>query len=81
MTIVDLKVGDKFKVIKVTMAKEIGKRLVDMGFTKGVVGTVKRFATFGDPIEVEILGYKVAIRKKEAKGIEVEKINSDEVNK
>jgi len=74
MTILDLKNGDKFKVKKVKISKEIGKRLVDMGFTFGVTGKVKRCALLGDPIEVEILGYNISIRKSEADGIEIEKI-------
>lgn len=74
MTIVDLKDKQKFVVKRVVLRKEIGKRLSDMGFTNGVVGTVIRSALFGDPIEVNILDYNVSIRKSEASGIEVNPI-------
>ncbi len=72
MTIIDLKNGDRFNVKKVILNKEVGKRLSDMGFTKGVSGTVIRSALLGDPIEVNIMNYNVSIRKSEASGIEVE---------
>jgi Fe2+ transport system protein FeoA len=74
MTILDLKNGESFIVKRVKLGKEIGKRLVDMGFTKGVEGEVKRCALLGDPIEVKILNYNISIRKSEAKGIEIEKL-------
>lgn len=74
MSIIDLKNKEMFKVKRVTLKKEVGKRLSDMGFTKGVTGTVLRSALLGDPIEVSILNYNVSIRRSEAEGIEVEKV-------
>ena len=74
MTIADLMNGEKFRVKKVTLAKEIGKRLADMGFTKGVEGTVVRCALLKDPLQVRIYGYNVSIRKSEAHGIEIERL-------
>ena len=83
LTIADLKTGEKFKVKKITLGKEIGKRLADMGFTHGVEGEVIRCALLGDPLQISILHYQVSIRKSEALGIEVEPIqqsNSDFIN-
>lgn len=74
MTILDLKDNEKFVVKKVTLKKEVGKRLSDMGFTNGVTGTVIRSALLGDPIQVRILSYNISIRKSEASGIEVESV-------
>jgi len=71
MTLVDLKPGDSFVVDGVSLSHETGKRLADMGFTKGVEGRVVRVALFGDPIQVSILGYQVSIRKSEAAGVDV----------
>lgn len=72
MTIGDLKTGDGFVVQGVELSRETGKRLADMGFTKGVEGRVIRKALFGDPFQVSILGYQVTIRKSEASGVTVE---------
>lgn len=74
MSIFDLKNGDNFKVKHVTLPKEIGKRLADMGFTEGVEGRVVRSALFGDPLHIKLMGYDISIRKSEAKGVSVEKI-------
>jgi len=71
MTIGDLKTGDSFVVHGVELSRETGKRLADMGFTRGVEGKVIRKAMFGDPFQVSILGYQVSIRKAEADGVTI----------
>jgi Fe2+ transport system protein FeoA len=71
MTIGDLKTGEAFVVEGVQLGRETGKRLADMGFTRGVAGKVVRKALFGDPFQVSILGYQVSIRKAEALGVRV----------
>jgi Fe2+ transport system protein FeoA len=73
MTIGDLRNGDSFTVRYVTLKREIGKRLADMGFTEGAAGTVVRSALLGDPLQVKIRGYDVSIRRSEADGVLVEK--------
>ncbi len=70
-----LKTGDKAKVIKLTGGKEFRKRVSEMGLVKGAVFRIKTIAPLGDPIEIEIKGYKLSIRKSEATNILVEKIN------
>lgn len=72
MTIVDLKPGECFVVRGVELTRETGKRLADMGFTRGAEGRVVRKALFGDPLQVSILGYQVTIRKSEAAGVSIE---------
>ena len=76
MTIVDLRKGDRFVVTGVELTRETGKRLADMGFTRGTEGQVVRKALFGDPLQVSILGYQVTIRKSEAAGVIVEPLVS-----
>ena len=76
MTIGDLKAGDSFVVKGVELTRETGKRLADMGFTRGVQGRVVRKALFGDPFQVSILGYQVTIRKAEAGGVSVDLVDA-----
>jgi ferrous iron transport protein A len=64
--------GGSFTVVKVTLGKEVGKRLADMGFTAGTEGTVVRRGFFRGPLQVHIRGYDILIRRFEAAGIEVE---------
>lgn len=48
------------------------KRLLEMGFTPGSLVTVERVAPMGDPVEVNVKGYHLTLRKEEAEHIEVE---------
>ena len=72
-----LKKGEHFRIIRVTHVREVGKKLADMGFIKGVEGLVVRSALLHDPIQIRILGYHVSIRLAEAAGINVERISPD----
>ena len=48
------------------------RRLMEMGVVPGVSVRLVKAAPFGDPIEVRLLGYSLAIRRNEAEAIEVE---------
>ncbi|NMC45277.1 MAG: ferrous iron transport protein A [Chloroflexi bacterium] len=47
-------------------------RMMDMGLLKGTEIKVVRLAPLGDPIEFEVKGYNLSLRKKEARLVEVE---------
>ncbi len=66
--------GASFKVMKVILGKEVGKRLADMGFTEGAEGAVVRSGFMRGPLQVRIRGYDILIRRCEAAGIEVEPV-------
>jgi ferrous iron transport protein A len=74
MFLSDAPKGASFKVIRVTLGKEIGRRLADMGFTEGTEGAVVRIGFFRGPLQVRIRGYDILIRRFEAAGIEVEPV-------
>jgi ferrous iron transport protein A len=74
MCISDAPSGASFKVVKVTLGKEVGKRLADMGFTQGTEGAVIRKGFFRGPLQIRIRGYDILIRRFEASGIEVEPV-------
>lgn len=44
---------------------------MEMGVIPGVLLEVLKTAPFGDPIEVRVLGYNLAMRRSEADAIEV----------
>jgi ferrous iron transport protein A len=71
MVLSDTPNGASFRVVKVTLGKEVGKRLTDMGFIEDTEGAVVRSGFFHGPIQVRIRGYDILIRRSEAKGIEV----------
>ena len=74
MKLCDLKNGEKAKIIKIGKIGELKKRLVDMGITAGEIIKLERNAPLGDPHEYIIKSTGIAIRKEDAKNIEVEKI-------
>ncbi|MDR1786624.1 MAG: ferrous iron transport protein A [Spirochaetaceae bacterium] len=71
MILSKLKPGAGFVVLGVKLEREVGRRLADMGFIQGTRGFIIRRELFGGPIEVQILGYKILLRRSEADGIEV----------
>lgn len=39
------------------------RRLLDMGMTRGTVVKIKKVAPFGDPINIELRGYELCLRR------------------
>ena len=74
MTILNLS-NNKYKVIKVSGEGITRRRLLEMGFVPGTVYTILRVAPFGDPVEIELRGYLISLRKEDMKLIESERIN------
>ena len=71
-TLRDVKVGDTVQVVKLHGEGAVKRRIMDMGITKGVEIYVRKLAPLGDPVEVNVLGYELSIRKADAEMIEVE---------
>ena len=71
MTLDQIAVGNDFVISTVCASGEIRRRLVDMGFVSGTRGTLLRRALLGDPIEVSLGTYRIAVRRSEAQRIEV----------
>jgi ferrous iron transport protein A len=59
-------------VISVECEPRFRLRLAEMGFTQGAPVRVVRSAPLGDPLEVEVRGYRLCLRLAEAAGILVE---------
>ena len=64
--------GDTVKVVKLHGEGAVKRRIMDMGITKGVEVQVRKVAPLGDPIEVNVRGYELSIRKADAEMIEIE---------
>lgn len=71
-TLKSAKVGETVKVVKLHGEGAVKRRIMDMGITKGVAVTVRKVAPLGDPIEVNVRGYELSLRKADADMIEVE---------
>jgi ferrous iron transport protein A len=70
-TLRDLPVGTSARVTAVNGNSRITRRLMEMGVIPGVSVEVIKTAPFGDPIEIRVRGYSLAMRKNEADSIEV----------
>lgn len=73
MKLTSLPIGESAKVTEVGGNGAIAKRLMEMGVVPGVVVRVVKSAPFGDPLEVRVRGYNLAMRRSEAQIIEVER--------
>ena len=72
MTLKDAKPGETVRVTKITGDGAIKRRIMNMGVTKGVSLLVRKVAPLGDPVEVNVRGYELSLRKADIDIIEVE---------
>lgn len=71
-TLKDAKVGSTVKVVKLHGEGAVKRRIMDMGITRGVEVYIRKVAPLGDPVEVQVRGYELSLRKTDAEMIEVE---------
>ena len=70
----NLKVGSKGRVAGfVKGATAYREKLLAMGLTRGTEFTVKRVAPLGDPVEINVRGFALTLRKGEAATLIVER--------
>ena len=70
-TLANLTVGRQAKVVNVSGKTAVTHRLMEMGVIPGVAVKVIKTAPFGDPIQIRVRGYSLAMRRSEAEIIEV----------
>ena len=70
-TLKDAKVGQTVTVVKLHGEGAVRRRIMDMGITKNVEIFIRKVAPLGDPIEVNVRGYELSLRKADAEMVEV----------
>ena len=70
-TLKEVKCGETVTVSKLNGTGALKRRIMDLGITKGTEVYVRKVAPLGDPIEINLRGYELSIRKSEAESIEV----------
>ena len=70
-TLKDVAVGKTVSVVKLHGEGAVKRRIMDMGITKGVEIFIRKVAPLGDPVEVNVRGYELSLRKADAEMIEV----------
>ena len=71
-TLRQAKVGETARVVKLHGEGAVKRRILDMGITKGVEVYIRKVAPLGDPVEINVRGYELSIRKADADQIEIE---------
>ncbi|MBR7092863.1 MAG: ferrous iron transport protein A [Clostridia bacterium] len=68
-TVNDLKIGQSAIVTGLGCSGALRRRIIDMGITPGARVILRKEAPMGDPIELNIRGYELSIRRSEAREI------------
>ena len=71
-TLRDAHIGDSVTVLKLHGEGAVRRRIMDMGITKNVEIFVRKVAPLGDPIEINVRGYELSLRKSDAEMIEIQ---------
>lgn len=71
-SLADLKIGDRAVVRQVHGADELSIRLLEMGLTPGAMVVAVGKAPLGDPLEFEVRGYRLSVRRAEAARVEID---------
>lgn len=71
-TVNDMKIGEHAVVTGLGCSGALRRRIIDMGITPGALIIMRKAAPMGDPIEINVRGYELSIRRSEAKEIQVE---------
>ena len=71
MRLPEVEIGSTASVLAVHGKSAVTKRLMEMGVVPGVSIRVVKWAPFGDPIEIRLRGYSLAVRRNEAEAVEV----------
>ena len=70
-TLKEAKVSSTVTVVKLHGEGAIKRRIMDMGITKGTSIYIRKVAPLGDPVEVNVRGYELSLRKADAEMIEI----------
>ena len=73
-TLASLPIGSRSKVTRITGDDETSIRLMEMGLVPGVECLLIGVAPLGDPLELELRGYRLSLRKSEASRVETEAV-------
>ncbi len=74
MRLGELKLGERAQVLTVAGVDEVSVRLLEMGLTPGVALELIGIAPLGDPLELELRGYRLSVRRREADLVEVQRL-------
>ena len=72
VSLADLSLGAEARVMGIEGDSTLKRRLLEMGVTRGVRVRLVRVAPLGDPLDVQVRGYHLSLRREEARKVKVE---------
>jgi ferrous iron transport protein A len=66
--------GEQVRVVQIAGDDSLSIRLMEMGLTPGVDVVLVGAAPLGDPLEFEVRGYRLSLRRSEAARVSVERV-------
>ncbi len=77
-TLDKINIGEQGVIEDYAEVSDLQGRLKELGLVRGTIVSVERYAPFGDPIEIQVRGYHLAIRRKDASHIIVSRLKAME---
>ena len=74
LSLAALPLRQKARITGFDLPSEQRARLLEMGLTTGAQVRSIRLAPLGDPLEIEVRGYRLSLRMREAEGIRVARL-------
>lgn len=74
MTINDLQIGQSGTVTRVGGEGPLRLRFLDMGIIPGTKVSLRKVAPMGDPIQIQLRGYELTIRREDAGMIDIQEV-------
>lgn len=71
LSLENIQPGHSAKVKKIHGVISLKSRIMDMGITQGTKIMIRKCAPLGDPIQLEVRGYQLSLRKADARNIEI----------
>ncbi|KGF09882.1 MAG: ferrous iron transport protein A [Peptoniphilus sp. oral taxon 375] len=79
LTLRDAKIGESYRVKRISGQGAVKRRIMDMGLTKNAGFTVVKVAPLGDPVQIHLRGYQLSLRKQDAEMVQIEPIDASEI--
>jgi ferrous iron transport protein A len=76
-SLAEAEVGKTYEIISVKGRDFIRRRILDLGLTAGSRVKVVAAAPLGDPIDIEIRGFNLSIRRSEASAVKVRMVEGE----
>ena len=73
-TLKDIAPGKSATVVRLHGEGAVKRRIMDMGITKGTPVHIRKVAPLGDPVELNVRGYELSLRKADAEMVEVKEL-------